>query len=54
MVRAGGLEPPQALRPNGFSYPLRLSPPLAEARGAPRLLWGLDYPFTLSRIPSEV
>jgi len=27
MVRAGGLEPPQALRPYGFSYPLRLSPP---------------------------
>ena len=28
MVRAGGLEPPRALRPNGFSYQLRLSPPL--------------------------
>ena len=29
LVRAGGLEPPQALRPYGFSYQLRLSPPLA-------------------------
>ena len=27
LVRAGGLEPPQALRPYGFSYQLRLSPP---------------------------
>ena len=41
MVRAGGFEPPQALRPNGFSYHLRLSPP-------PSGVCGLDYPFTLA------
>jgi len=28
LVRAEGLEPSRALRPNGFSYHLRLSPPL--------------------------
>jgi len=49
MVRAGGLEPPQALRPNGFSYHLRLSPPpsclhVKHAGG----VCGLDYPFTLA------
>ena len=38
----GGLEPAQAFRPYGFSYPLRLSPP-------PFGVWGLDYPFTLAR-----
>ena len=27
LVRAAGVEPAQALRPYGFSYPLRLSPP---------------------------
>ena len=43
LVRAGGLEPPQALRPNGFSCHLRLSPP-------PSGVCGLDYPFTLPRI----
>ena len=42
VVRAGGLEPPRA-RPDGFSYPLRLSPP-------PEGVWGLDYPFTMLRI----
>ena len=41
VVRAGGFEPPQALRPNGFSYHLRLSPP-------PSGVCGLDYPFTLA------
>ena len=40
LVRAGGLEPPQALRPNGFSCHLRLLPP-------PSGVCGLDYPFTL-------
>ena len=46
MVRAGGLEPSRALRPNGFSYP-------STAFAAPALcgkVWGLDYPFTVSRI----
>jgi hypothetical protein len=42
VVRAAGLEPAQAFRPYGFSYPLRLSPP-------PFGVWGLDYPFTLAR-----
>jgi len=43
MVRAEGLEPSQALLPNGFSYQLRLSPP-------PSGVCGLDYPFTFSRL----
>jgi hypothetical protein len=42
VVRAAGVEPAQAFRPYGFSYPLRLSPP-------PFGVWGLDYPFTLAR-----
>jgi hypothetical protein len=42
LVRAGGFEPPQASRPNGFSCHLRLSPP-------PSGVCGLDYPFTLLR-----
>ena len=46
LVRAEGLEPSRALRPNGFSYRLRLSPPLHSCRR----VWGLDYPFTISRI----
>ena len=50
LVRAGGLEPPQALRPNGFSDHLRLSPRRAGARKAPRSVCGLDYPFTLPRM----
>ena len=41
MVRAEGLEPSRALRPNGFSYHLRLSPP-------PFGVCGLDYPFTVA------
>lgn len=41
VVRAGGLEPPRA-EPDGFSYLLRLSPPLVETS-----VWGLDYPFTM-------
>lgn len=43
LVRAEGLEPSRALRPNGFSCPLRLSPPLLSCRR----VWGLDYPFTV-------
>ena len=41
LVRAEGLEPSRALRPNGFSYHLRLSPP-------PFGVCGLDYPFTVA------
>jgi len=41
MVRAEGLEPSRALRPNGFSCQLRLSPP-------PVGVCGLDYPFTVA------
>lgn len=40
VVRAEGLEPSRP-KDNGFSYPLRLSPP-------PAGVWGLDYPFTLA------
>jgi len=45
LVRAEGLEPSRALRPNGFSYP-------STAFAAPAVcrVWGLDYPFTVSRI----
>ena len=43
MVRAEGLEPSRTLRSNGFSCPLRLSPPLHSCRK----VWGLDYPFTV-------
>lgn len=39
MVRAGGVEPPQALLPYGFSYQLRLSPPRFRATGAAAGLW---------------
>jgi hypothetical protein len=41
-VRAEGLEPSRALRPNGFSYP-------STAFAAPAVgrVWGLDYPFTV-------
>ena len=48
LVRAEGLEPSRTLRSNGFSCPLRLSPPLHSCRR----VWGLDYPFTMSRISS--
>jgi len=41
MVRAVGVEPTRALRPCGFSYRLRLSPPWTSQ------VCGLDYPFTL-------
>jgi hypothetical protein len=43
MVRAEGLEPSRTLWSNGFSYPLRLSPPPTAFRNG---VWGLDYPFT--------
>src|ERR1043166_7043063 len=41
----GGSDPPRGT-PNGFSYQLRLSPPLLRAV-ALRRVRGLDYPFTL-------
>ncbi len=45
VVRAEGLEPSRGLRPNGFSYPLRLSPPCRKARptDAPASLWSGLY-----------
>jgi len=48
VVRAGGLEPPQALRPNGFSYRFGFRRPASRSR----VFWsvrGLDYPFTIPR-----
>lgn len=51
MVRAEGFEPTQALRPSGFSYHLRLSPPRPSPEGYGAVC-GLDYPFTLPRIVS--
>jgi hypothetical protein len=36
-----------SLAANGFSYPLRLSPP-GPAQGRAGQVWGLDYPFTLA------
>lgn len=45
-MRAEGLEPSRTLRSNGFSCHLRLSPPLLSCRR----VWGLDYPFTMSRM----
>ena len=45
MVRAEGLEPSRDLRPNGFFYLLRLSPPCRKARprDAPVGLWSGLY-----------
>src|SRR6266852_4398996 len=42
LVRAEGLEPSRALRPNGFSYPSTAF----AALGCLARVWGLDYPFT--------
>jgi hypothetical protein len=42
VVRAEGVEPSRAVKLNGFSCHLRLSPP-------PSGVCGLDYPFTLPR-----
>lgn len=39
LVRTGGLEPPRAM-PDGFSYPLRLSPPPERAFG----VWTIPSP----------
>src|ERR1700730_14654927 len=49
LVRAGGVEPPQALLPYGFSYQLRLSPPPLASRLA--RLWSGLY---LHPAPAEV
>jgi len=50
MVRAAGLEPAQAVRPNGFSYRLRLSPPCKRASRTLQVC-GLDYPFAIAARP---
>src|SRR5262245_4526897 len=46
VVRAGGLEPPQALLPYGFSYQLRLSPPSSPgtAQGGGFVVWTIPSP----------
>ncbi len=49
VVRAEGLEPSRAVKLNGFSYRLRLSPPRRDVLKRPRQVCGLDYPFTVSR-----
>ena len=49
MVRAEGLEPSRAVKLNGFSYRLRLSPPERSVLKRPRQVCGLDYPFTVPR-----
>ena len=48
MVRAEGLEPSRTLRSNGFSYP---STAFAATHRFRDEVWGLDYPFTMPRIP---
>ncbi len=49
MVRAEGLEPSRAVKLNGFSYRLRLSPPGHGVLKRTRQVCGLDYPFTIPR-----
>jgi len=49
MVRAEGFEPSRAVKLNGFSYRLRLSPPGRDVSGHARQVCGLDYPFTIPR-----
>src|SRR5260370_24732287 len=49
VVRAEGLEPSRAIKLNGFSYRLRLSPPGRGILERTRQVCGLDYPFTVSR-----
>jgi len=48
-VRAEGLEPSRAIKLNGFSYRLRLSPPGRGILARTRQVCGLDYPFTVPR-----
>jgi hypothetical protein len=49
MVRAEGVEPSRALRPYGFSYALRLSPPSLKSAWGGREVRGLDYTFAIHR-----
>ena len=49
VVRAEGVEPSRAVKLNGFSYRLRLSPPGREVLKRTRQVCGLDYPFTVPR-----
>ncbi len=49
IVRAEGLEPSRAVKLNGFSYRLRLSPPGRGVSERARQVCGLDYPFTVPR-----
>ena len=52
-MRAEGLEPSRALRPNGFSCQLRLSPPCRDASLVTLLqVCGLDYTFTMAVRPA--
>jgi len=46
-VRAEGFEPSRAVKLNGFSYRLRLSPPWQRISNRARRVCGLDYPFTV-------
>ena len=50
LVRAEGLEPSRTLRSNGFSCPLRLSPPPLDGSR----VWGLDYLFAMPGITSGI
>ncbi len=45
VVRAAGLEPAQGFRPYGFSYHFGFR------RRLTRGVCGLDYPFTVPRLP---
>ena len=49
VVRAEGVEPSRAVKLNGFSYRLRLSPPGRGVLKRTRQVCGLDYPFTFPR-----
>lgn len=48
VVRAEGLEPSRGLRPNGFSYHLRLSPPRRKSASKERsggfVVWTIPSP----------
>ena len=49
LVRAQGIEPSRAVKLNGFSYRLRLSPPGRRVLKRAHQVCGLDYPFTVPR-----
>jgi len=44
LVRAGGLEPPQASLPYGFSYQLRLWPPRCPQGRSEFVVWTIPSP----------